>query len=233
MERLRAPRLTSHTSPPPKCVSVTGPVQTVAGTAGMPAAAWGSMGLSWVSHGCLRCPSGPCSHTWGGLLTQAAAEAAPDGRRRSIGTLGGPPPAGPPCPLQAGGQAAGCRTRPRGFGAPRFPGRLRAGGGLASPQPRVPWTVRLPGTQHRGPHTQEAVWGPSFLGTSFSRVLATGPTWEPAPETQFLRSSTQPQAAQRRELLLFTARLSRAGRHPLPDWARVGVLATDWVLPTG
>ena len=175
-------------------------------------------------------PFCPCSHTWGGLLTQATAEAALDGRRCSTGTLGSPP-----CPLQAGGQAAGCGTWPRRFGAPRFPGSLRAGGGLASPQPGVPWTVQLPGTQHCGPHTQEAALGPILPGHKFLQGAGPGPgpTWEPAPETQFLRSSTQPQAAQRRELLLFTAWLSRAGRHPLPDWARVGVMATDWVLPTG
>lgn len=61
-------------------------------------------------------------------------------------------------------------------------------------QDGVPWAVaRFPGTRHLGPHTQEAALGlmvPSFLGRSFSRVLAVGPAWEPAPETQFLRSST-------------------------------------------
>ena len=178
------------------------------------------------SHTAVRGALCPCSHTWGGLLTQAAAEAAPDGRRCSTGTLGGPP-----CPLQAGGQAAG--LGPVGL-------ELLAsleGSGLV-----VAWLLPNQGCHGQsgclghstvGPTHKRQRWGPSFLGTSFSRVLATGPTWEPARETKFLRSSTQPRAAQRCELLLFTACLSRAGRHPLPDWAGVGVLATDWVLPTG
>lgn len=62
-------------------------------------------------------------------------------------------------------------------------------------------------------------------------MLAVGPAWEPAPETQFLRSSTQPGAAQRRELFLFTAPpqlcwpsspLDCGGTSPVPVGGRYG-----------
>ena len=163
MEHLRAPRLTSHTSLfPSECVSVTGPVQTLAGTAGMPAAAWGSAGLSWVSHGCPRCPSAPA------LIPGVGCSPKPLQKLRlMVGDAALGPWAAPRvhCKPVARLQAAG--LGPRGFGAPRFPGSLRAGGGLASPQPGVPWTVRLPGTQHCGSHTQEAALGPILPGHKF------------------------------------------------------------------
>lgn len=137
-------------------------------------------------------------------------------------------------PVSTANRWPGCRTWPRGCGVPRLPERLRVGGGLASPNPTPglleqeegPRTVvRLPRTRHRGPHKQEAALGlmvPSFLGRSFSRVLATGPAWEPAPETQFLRSSTQPGAAQRRELLLFTGPPQPCWPSSPLDWSCAG-----------
>ena len=218
MEHLRAPRLTSHTSLfPSECVSVTGPVQTLAGTAGMPAAAWGSAGLSWVSHGCPRCPSAPA------LIPGVGCSPKPLQKLRlMVGDAALGPWAAPRvhCKPVARLQAAGLG-----------PAGLELLASLEASGLGVAWLLPNQGCHGQsgclghstvGPTHRRQRWGPSFLGTSFSRVLATGPTWEPAPETQFLRSSTQPQAAQRRELLLFTAWLSRAGRHPLPDWARVG-----------
>lgn len=150
----------------------------------------------------------------------------------SAGLAAWPSPEGPPCPLQTGGQAAGpgpegvelltC-LKGLGSGVASLPPNPTPGLLEQEEGPRA--VVRLPKTRHRGPHKQEAALGlmvPSFLGRSFSRVLATGPAWEPAPETQFLRSSTQPGAAQRRELFLFTGPPQPCWPSSPLDWSCAG-----------
>ena len=142
--------------------------------------------------GCPRCPSSPCCCTSGRLLPRAAAEAAPAGRRCSIGTpapcwtdgacraaqgwLLGLLQKGPPCPLQAGGQAAG----PSPEGVELLACLVGSGSGVASrppsPAPGLleqeegPWqSSGSPGHGTVGPTNRKQCWahGATLPGQEF------------------------------------------------------------------
>lgn len=70
-------------------------------------------------------------------------------------------------PVSTANRWPGCRTWPRGCGAPRLPERLRVGGGLASPQP-YPGTAGAGGGATGGrPAPQDtAPWAPQTGGSA-------------------------------------------------------------------